>query len=278
MAELYLVSTPIGNLADVTFRAIDTLRRVDLVFAEDTRRTRVLMDHYEVRTELRSLHAHNEAARVQTVLESLAQGAALALVSDAGTPLVSDPGGRLVRAVLEAGHRVIPIPGPSAVLAALAASGLPTGAFTFLGFPPRRGGDRQKTLERVAASQETVVLFEAPGRLVRLLEDLERACGPEREMAVARELTKVHEEIRRGGPSVLASHYREAPPRGEVTLVVAPAPAIGVDQEEVRKEAGRLLAEGMSPSRAAGALAARLGIARNQAYRVVQSLAPHLES
>ncbi|MEZ4422421.1 MAG: 16S rRNA (cytidine(1402)-2'-O)-methyltransferase [Gemmatimonadota bacterium] len=273
MAELYLVSTPIGNLADVTLRALDTLRRVDLVLAEDTRRTRILLDHHGIGTPLSSLHEHNEARRVESVLERLADGGTVALVSDAGTPLVSDPGSRLVRSVVEAGHPVVPIPGPSAVLAALVASGLPGERFTFLGFAPRKGAERQRTLERVSASEETCVLFEAPPRLVRLLTDLAEACGEDREACVAREVTKMHEEFRRGVLRELADHYQAHPPRGEVTLVVAPSAPRGVEDPDIEASARALLAEGLRPSQAAQALSQRLGISRNHAYRVVQSLA-----
>lgn len=275
MATLFIVSTPIGNLGDLSPRAADTLRSVDRILAEDTRRTRVLTDHVGSQAPLTSLHAHNEAERVGKVLGWLDAGETLALVSDAGTPLVSDPGGRLVEAVTAAGHDVVPIPGPSAVLATVVGSGLAGDRFTFLGFPERKGRDRALLLERVAGSRESVVLFESPRRLVRLLEDLSAACGGERRVAVARELTKVFEEWFRGTLSAAAAYYRQHPPRGEVSLVVGPvedeAGAGAADVEaEARELAGKLLAEGGKPSSVAREVAGRLALPRNTAYRIVQ--------
>ena len=276
MSTLYLVSTPIGNLSDVTDRAREVLDAVDLVLAEDTRRSRILLDHLDIPTDLRSLHAHNEAERTDEVLELLEQGMDLALVSDAGTPLVSDPGARVVAAAADGGHRVVPIPGPSAVLAALAASGLPADRFTFLGYPPRKGGERDEVLERVATADETVVLFESPERLEALLVDLDRLCGPRRRLAVARELTKVHEEIVRGTIPDVHRYYQEHSPRGEITVVVEAAPERegpdAVDEAAARALARALLEEGMRPSRASREVARRLGIPRNAAYRLVHSL------
>jgi len=276
MGALHLVSTPIGNLADVTRRAAEVLGSVDTVLAEDTRRTRILLEHLGLKTPLRSLHAHNEAERVAEVLDALDRGDELALVSDAGTPGVSDPGSRLVRAAAEAGHRIVPVPGPSAVLAALAGSGLPADRFAFLGFPPRKGGERDALLERVASAAETVVLFESPERLGALLADLEALCGPERRVAVARELTKVHEEFVRGTIEEARRYYGENPPRGEVTVVVGAAPEVGepdaVDEEAARALARALLDEGHRPSRAAREVSRRLGVPRNLAYEIVHSL------
>src|SRR5688572_11761553 len=198
MGTLYLVATPIGNLEDISRRAARVLGEVTRVLAEDTRRTAVLLDHLGVRAPLVSLHEHNEAERTEEALGWLAAGDDLALVSDAGTPLVSDPGARLVRAAAGGGHAVVPLPGASAVLAALVASGLSSDRFAFLGFPPRKGVERARLLDRVAGAEETVVLFESPERLGTLLADLAEACGPERGVAVARELTKLHEQFVRG--------------------------------------------------------------------------------
>jgi 16S rRNA (cytidine1402-2'-O)-methyltransferase len=276
VATLFLVSTPIGNLGDLSPRAADTLRGVTRVLAEDTRRTRVLTERVGSTAPLVSLHAHNESERTAQVLGWLEAGEDLALVSDAGTPLLSDPGARVVRAVLEAGHRVVPIPGPSAILAALTASGLAGDRFTFLGFVPRKGADRRELLARVAASTETTVLFESPQRLDDLLEALADACGPDRPAAVARELTKLHEEFVRGTLQEITAYYRQHPPKGEVTVVVAPAAETEAksaheDLElEARGLAARLLAGGMKPSAAAKELTVRLDLARNDAYRVVQ--------
>jgi 16S rRNA (cytidine1402-2'-O)-methyltransferase len=273
VATLFLVSTPIGNLEDLSPRAADTLRTAARVLAEDTRRTRVLTERVGSSAKLVSLHAHNERQRTGQILDWLAAGEDLAVVSDAGTPLLSDPGARVVDAVLEAGHRVVPIPGPSAILAALVASGLPSERFVFLGFPARKGPERRALLDRAARSGETVVLFESPHRVAALLEALGEVCGQERRAAAARELTKVHEEVTRGTLASVAAYYREYPPRGEVTVVVAPAAEAeaGEDlREEAHRVAERLLSEGMKPSEAAKELAARLDLARNDAYRVVQ--------
>ena len=277
MATLYLVSTPIGNLDDVSRRAAETLKSVHRILAEDTRRSRVLADHVGAEAPLVSVHAHNEAERIERITGWLDAGEDLALVTDAGTPLVSDPGGRVVSAVVEKGHRVVPIPGPSAVLAALVASGLPADRFAFLGFPARKGRQRDADLERVATSEETVVLFESPHRLVRLLDELEERCGADRRAAVARELTKLHEEFVRGTLPEVAAYYREAPPRGEVTVVVAPAGEDGAaDPVDVEAEAARLgrelLEDGMRPSTVAKEVARRLDLGRNEAYRIVHDL------
>lgn len=273
MSCLYLVSTPIGNLEDVTARASRVLGHVDRVLAEDTRRSRVLLDHLGVSTPLVSLHAHNEAARIGLVLAWLEAGEELALVSDAGTPLVSDPGARLVSAVAEAGHTVVPVPGPSAVLAALVASGLPSERFTFLGFLPKKGGARRALLDRVAEGWATSVLFESPQRLVRTLLDLVEVCGPERPVAVARELTKLHESFYRGTLERAAAYYEQDPPRGEVTIVVGPAHA--AEDEDLEARAGdlaaSLLGEGMRASEAAREVSERLGVPRNLAYRIVHA-------
>jgi len=277
MSTLFLVSTPIGNLGDLTPRAAETLGRVSRVLAEDTRRTRKLLTHLGLSKPLASLHAHNEAAREAAILRWLDAGEELAVVSDAGTPLVSDPGERIVEAVLAGGHKVVPIPGPSAILAALVASGLPAQPFTFLGFLPRKGKDRARMLDRVASAQETTILFESPERLVSFLESLEEVAGSTRKGAVARELTKVFEEFVRGTVAELLVHFRETPPRGEITVVIEPAPE-PEDSQEIDRAAARalaqaLLGDGVTPSRAAKELARRLKISRNQAYEVVQEVA-----
>ncbi len=275
VATLYLVSTPIGNLGDLSPRAAQILGSVDRVLAEDTRRTRVLVQHAGAHARLVSLHAHNEAERTGRVLDWLEAGESLALVSDAGTPLVSDPGARLVAAVAAAGHQVVPVPGPSAVLAALVASGLPAGRFTFLGFPERKGRARARLLERVAGSEETVVLFESPQRLDALLGDLAEACGPERPVVVARELTKVHEEFVRGTLAEARTRFRADPPRGEVTVVVGPAEPKadeGGNDEAARALAASLLERGLRASEVAQEVARHTGVSRNDAYRIVQDV------
>ena len=252
------------------------LSEVTRVLAEDTRRTVVLMDHLGLRVPLVSLHEHNEAGRTDQALVWLGQGEDLALVSDAGTPLISDPGERLVRAAAEAGHKVVPLPGPSAVLSALVSSGLASGRFTFLGFAPRRGKERSQTLDRVSGSEETVVLFESPERLPSLLADLAQTCGEERRVAVARELTKVHEEVFRGTLAEAFLHYERNRARGEVTVVIEAVPDRGppdaVDHAAARTLASTLVQEGLRPSHAAREVARRLGLPRNLAYEIVQGL------
>lgn len=277
MATLYLVSTPIGNLGDFSPRAAATLASVARILAEDTRHSRVLADRAGADVPLVSLHQHNERERIDRILQWMDAGEDLALVSDAGTPIVSDPGGRLVAAVVDAGHSVVPIPGPSAVLAALVVSGLPGERFVFLGFPERKGRARREILERVAGSGETVVLFESPVRLTRLLADLVEACGAERRVAVTRELTKLHEQVFRGTLEDALAYYEQTPPKGEVTLVVEGAPstdAPALDEHEVREIARDLLSSGMRPSGVARELARRLDVGRNEAYRIVHEMAP----
>ncbi len=275
MATLYLVSTPIGNLDDLSPRGAEALRSVARILAEDTRRSRILAEHVGSKARLVPVHAHNERARIDQILTWLEQGEDLALVTDAGTPLVSDPGERVVDAVVAAGHSVTPIPGPSAPLAALVASGLPTRRFTFLGFLARKGQEREADLDRVGRSQETAILFESPQRLVRLLEDLEARCGPDRRLCVARELTKIHEEFVRGSMREVVDHFRASPARGEVTVVIAPA-GQAVDMESelelARTIATQRLREGVRPSSVAREISDRHGLARNLAYRIVHDL------
>lgn len=266
MGTLYVVATPIGNLEDVTLRALRVLGEADLLLAEDTRRTRVLLDRHGIAGRPRSLHAHNEAARVEEVLAALAAGRRVALVSDAGTPLVSDPGGRLVAQAIAAGHDVVPVPGPSAALAALVASGLPAEAFSFVGFLPRKAGERSARLAALAARSETLILFESPRRVAATLRELARAFG-ERRACVARELTKLHEEIARGSLSELA-HRFEAGARGEVTIVVEGAPSVAEapGDEELRQRVRALLAAGGSARDVAAQLARETGAPRRVLY------------
>ncbi|MGH7483358.1 MAG: 16S rRNA (cytidine(1402)-2'-O)-methyltransferase, partial [Longimicrobiales bacterium] len=248
MSRLHLVSTPIGNLADTTYRAVEVLGSVARILAEDTRRTRILLNHFDVGTPLVSLHEHNEAARVADVLGWLGEGEELALVSDAGTPLLSDPGETLVAAVLEAGFRIVPVPGASAALAALVASGFATSPFTFYGFPPRSGKAREARLGDVAALPHVAVLYESPNRLARLLVDMAALAGEERRVAVARELTKLHEEVWRGTLGQAMAYYGEEAVRGEVVVVLeggAALPAAGdaAAADAARDVARRMLSE-----------------------------------
>jgi 16S rRNA (cytidine1402-2'-O)-methyltransferase len=277
MSKLYIVSTPIGNLGDFTYRAVEVLGTVDRILAEDTRRTTILLRHYGIRTPLYSAHAHNEQARSKQILQWLDRGEQVALVSDAGTPLLSDPGARIVRIVLEAGHEVIPVPGPSALLAALVGAGLEPEPFTFFGFLPRSGRERQTRLQEIATLGHTAVVYEAPGRLLRLLDDLEQVCGAERQGAVARELTKVHETFVRGTLQQLRAYYEAGEVRGEVVVLIAGA-VVGksaTDREaEARSMAAELLAVGDSPRDVARKVAQQTGLTRNRSYEITLSLAP----
>jgi 16S rRNA (cytidine1402-2'-O)-methyltransferase len=269
MGTLYLVATPIGNLEDITARALRLLREVSLIAAEDTRHTRQLLAHFDIHTPLTSYFEHNKLARREEILAALEVGP-VALVSDAGMPGLSDPGYELVRAALEAGHRVVPVPGASALTAALVASGLPTDTFVYLGFLPRKGSDRQRLLATVARQPRTLVAFEAPHRLIEALSDLETVLG-DRPIAVARELTKLHEEIFRGRVSEARAHFTQTGVLGEVTLVIggareeADAPW---DETRVRAELGRLKAEGMSTKEAARFVAEMSGWRHRAVYKV----------
>lgn len=223
---LYLVATPIGNLEDITLRALRILRQCDLIAAEDTRRTLQLLRHFQIQKPILSCHAHNEARRASALVERLRQGATVALVTDAGSPGISDPGERVVRAVLEAGLRVEPVPGPCALIAALTASGLPTHEFHFLGFLPHKTGARLRRLESLRSVPGTLVFYESPHRIERLLEAL-AALYPDRTVVVARELTKKFEQFLRGHPAQLVEHLRTRPLRGECVVLVEPATSRG---------------------------------------------------
>lgn len=243
-AGLYLVATPIGNIRDITLRALDVLAGCDAIYAEDTRTSRTLLSHYGIATPLAPYHEHNGEQMRPRILAALAEGKAVALISDAGTPLVSDPGYKLVRAAVAAGRAVTAVPGPSAPLAALILSGLPTDRFLFQGFLPPKTAARRTVLAELAAVPASLVFFEAARRLPEMLADLAQVLGA-REAAVARELTKLYEEVRRGGLAELAAHYAEhGPPRGEVVVVVGPpGPAAETDAETVDRALAAALAE-----------------------------------
>jgi 16S rRNA (cytidine1402-2'-O)-methyltransferase len=266
---LYVVATPIGNLGDITLRALEVLRAAPLVAAEDTRLTRRLWARHGIDTRLVSYHAQSDARRLKELVEHLAAGSDLALVTDAGTPLVSDPGGELVAAWAARGGRVVPIPGASAALAALVTSGLPAVRFCFEGFLPRRGRQRRERMERICAEERTTILFEAPGRAAATLADLAAACGEDRPAALSRELTKLHEETWRGTLDELARRAAQNPPRGEITIVVsgtASVPAGGPSLDEGRAQVEQLVAEGWSRSSAAREVARRTGLPRRDLF------------
>ena len=268
MGTLFLVATPIGNLEDITLRALRILGEASCIAAEDTRQTRKLLARYQIRVPLISYHEHNKRARLGDVLGRLARGD-VALVSDAGTPGLSDPGYELVCAALEAGHPVQAIPGPSAPIAALVASGLPTDAFVFIGYLPRRAAERRAGLKAVADERRTVLAFEVPHRLQQALADLEAVLGPERRLAVARELTKLHEEIFRGTVGAARAHFLAEPARGEITLVIGgAADAPTWDEARVRAALQEQKRLGTPPSEAARHVAEASGWPRRQVYRL----------
>jgi 16S rRNA (cytidine1402-2'-O)-methyltransferase len=256
-------------MRDLSFRAVDTLRAVSAVLAEDTRHSRHLLDRYEIATPLVAHHEHNEAKTTPPLVARLLAGESFALISDAGTPLLSDPGARLVRAAVDAGATVSPVPGPSALLAALVVSGLDVDRFTFYGFLARKGVERQSAIEEIVALRHAAVLYEAPGRVAETLAELAGAGAGERAAVVARELTKQFEETRRGTVAELAAYYVDVPPRGEVVIVLAGAAAPrGATEQELRARAAALRGEGRSARDVAAALAAELGAPRNLAYRL----------
>jgi 16S rRNA (cytidine1402-2'-O)-methyltransferase len=274
VGTLYVVATPIGNLEDVTLRALRVLREAELVLAEGTRHTRILLDRLMIAARPLSLHAHNEAARIERVLEALATGGRVALVSDAGTPLVSDPGERLVAAVIAAGHTVEAVPGPSAVLAALAVAGLPMASFAFAGFLPRRAGERDAWLVAWRERPETLVLFESPRRVGATLARMAEILG-DRQACVARELTKLHEEAARGTFLELASKFSTGT-RGEVTIVVGgclretaagtAADPDGALDAALDAEIGAQLAAGEKTRTIAARLSLQYGVPRREIY------------
>jgi 16S rRNA (cytidine1402-2'-O)-methyltransferase len=265
---LYLVSTPIGNLGDMTHRAVEVLSSAALIIAEDTRHSRRLLDHYKISTPLKSYHEHNEAQETPKLVARLRAGDSIALISDAGTPLISDPGSRLVAAALEATLPVVPIPGASAVMAAIVGSGMPLERFTYLGFLPRKGRERNEVIAHIVGSQSTIVMFEAANRVGTTLDALAEAGAGERPAVVARELTKQFEEFKRGSVAELAGVYRDVDPKGEVVLVIAGAEKSTVSEAELSDAARKLRASGNSPRDVMEHLMSGLGAPRNLAYKL----------
>jgi 16S rRNA (cytidine1402-2'-O)-methyltransferase len=269
MGVLYVVATPIGNLEDITLRALRILREVQLIAAEDTRTTAKLLARYEIHTPMVSFFEHNEWIRQDEILQTL-ETQDVALVSEAGMPTISDPGYRLVRAAVSHGISVVPVPGASAVLAALAVSGLPTDSFLFLGFLPRRAAARRRLLDSVREESRTIVCFEAPHRLLRALGDIQQTLG-DREAAIACELTKMFESVWRGPVSTAVSRFQEKPPRGEYTLVLAGAPE--PEQEpwkevRVRRALSQLIADGLSRRDAAAQVCKMANWPKRKVYRL----------
>ena len=268
MGTLYVVGTPIGNLEDITLRALRTLKEVSLIAAEDTRETRKLLTRYEIDKPLTSYFEHNKLAKLDRILETL-KTRDVALVSDAGMPGISDPGYELIRAALDAEIAVVPIPGPSAVTTALAVSGLPTDQFIYLGFLPRKAGERRRALSGIAGERRTLVLYESPHRLVDMLEDALDILG-DREVAVASELTKLFERVSRGGISEVLDELEEAPPRGEYVVVIEGAPRREpADDEEVLRQLRAQGDRGEAPKDLAARVASLTDRSRRDVYRLL---------
>jgi len=271
---LHIVSTPIGNLEDVTLRALRVLREASLIAAEDTRRTLKLLNHYGIQKPLTSFHEHNERQKTPTLLRRLHEGASIALVADAGTPLISDPGRHLVTAAQQAGIRIEAVPGPSAVLAALVSSGAPSDRFCFVGFPPNRSKDRNRWLASLASERDTLIFFEAPHRIRQTLQEAQQHFG-ERPITVCRELTKRYEELVKGPISYVLDELKE--PRGEYTVVVAPLaekaskPAPALEDAELAAEFGRMTNEiGLSRRNALASLARAHGLPRRAVFAALE--------
>jgi 16S rRNA (cytidine1402-2'-O)-methyltransferase len=266
---LYLVATPIGNLEDITLRALRILREADQIAAEDTRHTQKLLTHYEISRPLLSYHEHNEITRAPELIEALEQGAKIALVSNAGMPLVSDPGHRLVALCVRHGIPVVPVPGPSALLAALSASGLPNEEFLFVGFLPQRSGERRRAFERLRIEDRTLILYEAPHRIAECVSDAKEILG-DRPACLAREITKVHEEFRRGKLSEIGESLRERPAKGEITFLIGagePA-AVGAESSQgLAERVDELMRQAKLDRKEALKLAAKeRGLTRREAY------------
>ena len=267
---LYLVATPIGHLADISLRAIATLARADVVYCEDTRHSRTLLAHYAIRANLRPYHEHNANEQRPRILQDLGDGRSVVLISDAGTPLISDPGFKLVREAAALGHPVIAVPGPSAVLAALTVAGLPTDAFFFAGFLPAKDAARKSRLAELVAVPGTLVFFESPARAAATLADLAAGLG-NRDAALARELTKLHEDVRRARLADLARDFATDPPRGEVVIVVGPPEAAEVSDAMIEASLAPAL-ESLSIRDASRVVAETLKVPKGRVYEVALGL------
>ncbi|MBE8967320.1 MAG: 16S rRNA (cytidine(1402)-2'-O)-methyltransferase [Nostoc sp.] len=271
---LYVVGTPIGNLEDITFRAVRILQTVDIIAAEDTRHTGKLLQHFQVKTPQVSYHEHNRTSRIPELLEHLVNNKAIALVSDAGMPGISDPGYELVKACIEAGIPVVPIPGASAAITALSAAGLPTDRFVFEGFLPAKTQQRQEHLESLQTESRTLIFYESPHRLRDTLQDLALVWGSDRQIVLGRELTKLYEEFWRGTIAEAIAYYTQREPQGEYTLVVAGIPASQpqLTEEELKAELKQLISQGISRSQASRQLAKFTSLPRRQLYQLALSI------
>lgn len=270
---LYVVATPIGNLEDITYRAVRVLREAGVIACEDTRHTRKLLDHYGIEGKLVSYHEHNEAERARDLVQTLLEGTSVAQVSDAGMPGISDPGYRLIRLAIEQGIRVVPVPGPSALVAALAVSGLPTDAFEFRGFLPARSGQRRTVLEQIRRADHTVIFYEAPHRIQESVEDIVAVLGPARPVVIARELTKVHEEFLRGTAGGIAAQLRERELKGEITILIGKAlegEQVGGEADLAERLQEIMREQGIDEKAALKALAKERGVSKSELYRELQ--------
>ena len=266
--SLYIVSTPIGNMGDMSYRAVEILSSAALVVAEDTRHSRRLLDHYEIDTRCAAYHEHNEAREAPRLVRRLQDGDSIALITDAGTPLLSDPGARLVAAAIDAGIDVVPVPGASALLAALVASGMAGDQFTFFGFLPRKGKERLRVLTDIMRLKHTAVIYESPLRAVATLEELASAGAGNRPAVVARELTKKFEEFARGSVAELAARFGDEPARGEIVILIGGAEERELDENALRDIARELRQGGSSPRDIQDRLTNEHGASRNVAYRL----------
>lgn len=275
---LYVVGTPIGNLEDMTFRAVRILQTVDLIAAEDTRHTGKLLQHFQITTPQISYHEHNSNSRISELLQQLGNGKAIAIVTDAGMPAISDPGSELVKACVESGISVVPIPGPSAVITALSAAGLPTDKFVFEGFLPTKNKDRQERLEFLQAEARTIVFYESPHRLRQTLQDLADILGQDRRLVLARELTKLYEEFFRGRIGEAIAYYTEREPQGEYTLVVTGLPPLKpqLSEAQLKAELQQIMAQGISRSQASRQLAKATSLPRRHLYQLALAI-PNLD-
>ncbi|HZK77991.1 MAG TPA: 16S rRNA (cytidine(1402)-2'-O)-methyltransferase [Gemmatimonadaceae bacterium] len=265
---LYIVSTPIGNMGDMSFRAVEVLSSAALVIAEDTRHSRRLLDHYEIKTRCSAYHEHNEARETPRLVKRLLEGESMALITDAGTPLLSDPGARLVAAAIEAGVSVIPVPGASALLAALVGSGVAGDQFTFFGFLPRKGKDRHRVLTEIMRMSHTAIIYESPLRVCDTLKELTEAGAGARTAVVARELTKKFEEFSRGTVAELAEKFEQTPARGEAVILIGGAAEEKLDEDAMRTAAREMLGSGLSARETVDRLISRYGVPRNLAYKL----------
>lgn len=269
--QLFIVATPIGNLGDITYRAAETLRQADIIAVEDTRVSGRLLSHLGITTAMMTCHEHNEEKVAGKIIRQLEKGEQVALISDAGTPLINDPGYRLVKKVREAGFKVLPIPGASSPIAALSVSGLPTDQFTYAGFFPRSGKNRSELIAALERARHTYVLLESPRRLVKTLEALTKANMAGREVCVARELTKLHEEFVSGSPDEVLAHFQGHEPRGEIVLLIGPVTgAVEISDDDLRAALSSEEMLTLPPSKRAGAVARQTGVPKSRVYALLE--------